>query len=793
LLGPLQDNGGPTFTHALLEGSPAIETGNPAGCVDDQGHLLTVDQRGYVRPIDADADGAAICDVGAFEYGSTFQPDFSLAVTPVAAGICLPGQATYQIDVTPLLGFSQAVGLSASGQPVGVTTSFDPNPVTPPGSSALTLTAAPSAPSGRYDLALTGQTITRTHTITAALELFGGPSEPPALLTPADGAIDQPLRPTFTWSAAGEPPSVVTYDLEIATDSSFNNIILAAPGLVEAIYTPTADLQREALYYWRVRASNSCGSGGYSTVFSFTTAAGDLIVDSTADGVDTNPGDGLCLTVAGTCTLRAAVQEANATPGNERREIVLPAGLYTLTRTGSGEDAAATGDLDITGNVTILGMEGTRETERAFPSSLSSSSSLSVTIDASTMNDRVFHVLAGGRLSLSLVAVSGGRADNGGGVYNSGTLTVTQSTLSGNTSTATLLAGGGAVYNSGQLVVRSSTLSSNVSGDRGGGLYNTGSSPTATIENSTISGNSAGHAGAIFGDTGSITVYDSTVTENLASRDGGGLYELNASMTLRNTVWAGNVALSHGDDCWGGMSSAGYNLLGTNEYCAFASSIGDDVGTPGNEIDPLLGPLQNNGGPTWTHALLPYSWAIDRGHPGYCPTTDQRGVARPQGAGCDKGAFELEALPLTCRSPGLAIPDNDPAGASDDLLLTDSGAITDLNVSLQVAHTWVGDLVFTLTHVDTGTSVTIIDRPGLPPPPSCNGDDIDATLDDEAADPVENACAPTTPTILGVFVPNGSLAGFDGEDLAGTWRLTAADLAQSDVGALTQWCVIATR
>ncbi|MEW5985892.1 MAG: SBBP repeat-containing protein [Chloroflexota bacterium] len=152
----------------------------------------------------------------------------------------------------------------------------------------------------------------------------------------------------------------------------------------------------------------------------------------------------------------------------------------------------------------------------------------------------------------------------------------------------------------------------------------------------------------------------------------------------------------------------------------------------------------------------------------------------------------LTVVPPNCRLPNLDIPDDNAIGVSDDLLVTDTGTMDDLDVYLQVQHTWVGDLIFTLTHVDTGTAVTLIDRPGGPPPPSCKGDDIDATLDDEATTPVEDVCEPTQPTIYGTFSPNESLSAFDQETLSGAWRLTAADVSGGDTGVLYLWCVETT-
>ena len=125
-----------------------------------------------------------------------------------------------------------------------------------------------------------------------------------------------------------------------------------------------------------------------------------------------------------------------------------------------------------------------------------------------------------------------------------------------------------------------------------------------------------------------------------------------------------------------------------------------------------------------------------------------------------------------------------------------SGGVADLNVEVEITHTWVGDLEVTLTHVDTGTHVTVIDRPGttvLPPPGSsvgdfgCSGNNVDATLDDEASTRVEDQCLGSTPTISGSVRPNNPLSAFDGEDLGGTWRLTVTDGATLDHGFLESW------
>jgi len=146
-----------------------------------------------------------------------------------------------------------------------------------------------------------------------------------------------------------------------------------------------------------------------------------------------------------------------------------------------------------------------------------------------------------------------------------------------------------------------------------------------------------------------------------------------------------------------------------------------------------------------------------------------------------------------CSSPNVAIPDSNINGITDSLVVSDSAILTDLNVYVNATHTWVGDLIFVLTHETTGTSVTIIDRSGSPSSSfGCSGDNIDAILDDEAASPVESECSAGTPTINGTFTPNNPLSAFDGEDLSGTWTLTVSDNASPDPGTLVSWGLVPT-
>lgn len=395
--------------------------------------------------------------------------------------------------------------------------------------------------------------------------------------------------------------------------------------------------------------------------------AANFTVNSTADAVDANPGNGLCASGSGSCTLRAAIIEANALAGPDA--ITLPAGTYVLAIFGNGEDAAATGDLDITGTLNINGAGASVAViQQSIPGGI----------------DRVVHVLSGS-VTISGVTITGGNAGvsvgggiynfggnltlnsstisgngttfgsgGGGGIANAGTLTLNNSAVSGNVTSGNLNNDGGGIWNQsgGTAILNSSTVSGNTASRSGGGIYNGG---ILTMTNTTVSGNAAtvGFGGGI-SNSGTLHLTSSTLSGNSAPpNNGGGMF---GAATLANTIVAGSPS---GGNCSGVFSSLGHNLS-SDATCAFAG--------PGdlNSTNPLLGPLANNGGATQTHALLAGSPAIDAVPLADCTVNfDQRGVARPQGSACDIGAYEAPGVPtrtptLTATSTRTATPTRTP-------------------------------------------------------------------------------------------------------------------------------------
>jgi serine protease AprX len=145
-----------------------------------------------------------------------------------------------------------------------------------------------------------------------------------------------------------------------------------------------------------------------------------------------------------------------------------------------------------------------------------------------------------------------------------------------------------------------------------------------------------------------------------------------------------------------------------------------------------------------------------------------------------------------CATPAVAIPDGS-GNVTSNIVVASGNAIADLDVALVANHGWVGDLVFTLTKVGSGTTVTLLDRPGVPGSTfGCEGDNINIVLDDEEPTrTAEGSCSASTPAYIAgaSYRPNQALSAFDGSSFAGTWTLTARDAAGQFAGTLQSWCL----
>ncbi|MEK6281956.1 MAG: Ig-like domain repeat protein [Acidobacteriota bacterium] len=365
--------------------------------------------------------------------------------------------------------------------------------------------------------------------------------------------------------------------------------------------------------------STTLNNSASTTTLAVTTLA--LIVNTTGDESDATPlGDRDCdvdLSTSGDqCTLRAAIEETNATVTDD--SINFDASL-------SGSTISLASALPaINGNLNIIGLGADLLTVERN--------------NAAATNFRIFLINSGMGVAISGLTISAGNLtavnENGGGILNNGLLTLSNSTVSGNN----VMAGsGGGIYSLGDLTINSSAIVGNDAAGEGGGVNS--EAGTLIIRNSTISGNSAGFdgGGVLNCDTSTAFLTNVTITNNRADADGdasgngGGIGQISSNpFTLSNTIVAGNfvgdssIPSTTPDDIFvfgaPGIDTANSfnNLIGDAGTAGgfIDNTNGNRVGNAGVgtiDITTVLAPLANNGGATQTHALVPNSPAIDRG------------------------------------------------------------------------------------------------------------------------------------------------------------------------------------
>lgn len=371
----------------------------------------------------------------------------------------------------------------------------------------------------------------------------------------------------------------------------------------------------------------------------------------------------------GDCSLREAIRAANtnqsvdacpAGSSDSVDNILVPPGTYALSLPGSLENDGLTGDLDITSSMVLTG------------------GGVGRTILAGHQIDRVLHLISAGAVTIRRLTIQGGSAplensqSRGGGVFNQlsdleledvevtnnqalttgggidnfgGTLTIRRSTIKNNHARD-----GGGVFNGNNVVIENSLLFDNTADESGGGLDN---NSIASLRNVTFSNNHAGTDPVLHTGLGGGVFSDAIVyMTNLTIYGNTGIGFVNeGEARLSNVLIAGNNLTNCNEGVQ--LISEGHNLE-SSDSCQFSHA------TDLPNTSPMLQPLEDNGGPTKTHALQGGP-AVDAGNPASCPNTDQRGGLRPAdgdhdgNAVCDIGAFEYLAsfgniyLPLTSK------------------------------------------------------------------------------------------------------------------------------------------------
>lgn len=364
--------------------------------------------------------------------------------------------------------------------------------------------------------------------------------------------------------------------------------------------------------------------------------------------------------------------------------IPLPAAAATLAVANTGDsgagslrqaisDASAGDTIDLSGLSGVITLtSGVLVVDKSL--TITGPGLATLTIDGNG-TDRVFSV-SGAPVTISGVAITNGLASpgtdpnvGGGGVLNTGTLTLSNVAVTNNDAFG-VLRGGGIASSGGSLTVSDSTISGNHANENGGGVYvlggtvliqrstisgnNSGndgggialiSAAAGTIINSTVSGNSGSNGGGIarIGSGTTITVTNSTVANNGATSTGG--ISGGTGTTIQNTIIAGNTS-GFGTNSCSAITSLGNNLIQATNCAVSGTTTGNLIGS-----DPLLGTLLDNGGSTLTLALGTGSPAIDAGNDAAAPVTDQRGTTRPQGSQSDIGAFEVAVVVVPAPVP----------------------------------------------------------------------------------------------------------------------------------------------
>lgn len=527
----------------------------------------------------------------------------------------------------------------------------------------------------------------------------------------------QPGNPTASFSIAPDPRATAVSTVDITFGEDVSGVDIADFTLTldgEAVDITGASLVEVDALNYTIDLSSFTGDGG--TYVLTLVADGSDIIDLTrnpmvvdasdswivsnavtgfADGIDTNPGDGAFLDINGNTTLRAAVMESNASFGSD--VVQLSAGTYQLSLDGHFEDAAFFGDLDVTGNLTIIGAGA----DATF-------------IDGGAL-DRIFHVLPGASLTLEGVTLRNGESHDGGAIFNEGNLTVVDSNVANNVA----FNQGGGIYNdtTGTTTLLRSGIALNSAGSRGGGVFSSG---TLDALNTTFSTNdSVSRGGGIFNE-GLATLTNVTIANNTAGSRGGGLATLTGGIAARiansliATNRAGNVDTpisdSRENDVSGNVLSFGSNLIGALDDSLVDSTISngwkgtDQLGFVTTPIDPQLDVLTNAiGNGTYHHQFTsPTSPAIDAADHDLYPvdsvlstSLDQTGSPRLiDGELNSTQTLDIGAVERFVNQPVASfVATPNPAGAGETIQFDGSGS-THSNAPRQFILTYEWDFTY---------------------------------------------------------------------------------------------------
>ncbi len=635
-LAALAENGGPTQTIALQFPSDAIDAGDNTICANAP--INNLDQRGETRPKDGNGDASLICDIGAYELQQVPATITNVTATTSGCNGTNPAYCNEPDIVTITITFSELVNVvTTNGTPTLTleTGTTDRNATYASGSGTDTLTFSYTVQSGdtsndldyvgTTSLVLNGGTIRDASNINASLTL-PTPGATGSLGANKNIIIDT-TAPTTSYFHRRNPLSSTTNADTLQFEVDFSEPLgTGALGIADFAVTGTTGT-----------ATNVGVVDVNAGTYYLDVSGGDLANYNGVVGMDYSPGMSIYD--------RAGNPVANVEPSDDETYTVQNAQLgptFTVNTTDDHDDSvcspidctlreaitaannqagANTIDFSVSGTITLDQTLGTLPAVSDDVTIDGAANSAAIIVSGGN-NVGVMTVNSGKVLSIESLTIANGRCTNcsGGGIKNSGTLNIANSTLTGNVapSNGPGTGSGGGIYNSGMANIANSTFSGNSTGQNGGAIANIGG--TLNVANSTFSGNSGPNGATINNYLGTLNLNNNIIANN----GGSGLSCANVSATIN-----------------------GSNNLIDDTSCGSSASF--HIGAVTN----LDATLNSNGGPTKTHALLSNSNAIDAGsgctylsngsnslfNNGDTITTDQRGQARAD-LNCDVGAFE---------------------------------------------------------------------------------------------------------------------------------------------------------
>jgi CSLREA domain-containing protein len=658
-LSTLAEHGGPTRTHALLAGSPALDAANPARPGSGGDACRPTDQRDVRRPRDGNGDGVARCDIGAYEAApasaAISQSQEALESQPAPESLPSEDPPPVEEPHTPV----EANVAEAAEATISVTTFEDE--LNHDGDCSLREAIRAANWNEPVDACPAG---TGTDTIRLAAGVYSFTRAGANEEATATGDLD--LTASVTLQGAGQGVTVI--------DAGALDRVVEVHGQFTSATLLELTLRNGKLEAPASSFTDGAGLRSRGTV----SARGVVVADNHA--VSANAGGGIA-NHRGRMTLERCSVSGNRIDGDEAHGGgIFNSGTLTITGCTIARNQTAgidsnTGGISNSGTLTITNST-IRENRGAYFGGGISNSGVMTLRDSTIKNNSGgtgSALLNSGSATITSSVITENETGNeqeasSGAIYNWGTLTIDASLIGGNDSRGiysereltvrdSLVIGnrGGIFNNFGTLTLSGITLNNNGARDQGGGLLN--NAGTATATNTTISANRAPQGGGGIANTGGgvVALNNVTIVDNVVrAGDGGGIsngdYAAGDRVRLRNTIVANNQDEGgQTADCVGQLSSYGYNLIEHVAGCTIGNVATGNI----IAVDPQLGPLADNGGRTKTHMPLPGSPALDSGNPGRagssenaCRPADQRGAGRPRDgdgdgvARCDIGAVE---------------------------------------------------------------------------------------------------------------------------------------------------------